>query len=178
MTAPSLWRIAILRGGHNRTDFSCGIAALDRYLRTQAGQDQRRGVGQIYVATPADSDDVAGYYSVSTFGIDPAGLPSSLSKKLPRYDQIPAAIIGRLAVDQRHQGHGLGKFLLFDALYRLMQTREQLGLWAVVVDAKDKTAAEFYARYGFASFPSRPLRLFLPMETVRRLFSSDETGGR
>ncbi len=178
MTSPPRWRIAILRTGHERANFSCGSEALDKYFRTQAGQDQRRGVAQIFVATPADSDDVAGYYSVSTFGIDPAGSPSSLSKKLPRYDQIPAAIIGRLAVDQRHQGHGLGKFLLFDALYRLMQTRDQLGLWAVVVDAKDDTASEFYARYGFARFPSRPLRLFMPMETVRRIFASEETGDR
>lgn len=178
MTSPPRWRIAILRAGHERATFSCGSEPLDRYLRTQARQDQRRGIGQIFVATSTGSDEAAGYYSVSTFGIDPAGLPSSLSKKLPRYDQIPAAIIGRLAVGQGHQGRGLGRFLLFDALYRLMRTRDQLGLWAVVVDAKDETATEFYARYGFAPFPSRPLRLFLPMETVRLLFASDEASDR
>lgn len=178
MTSPPRWRIAILRTGHERANFSCGSEPLDRYLRTQARQDQRRGIGQIFVAAPAGSDEIAGYYAVSTFGIDPAGLPSNLSNKLPRYDQIPAAIIGRLAVDQQHQGQGLGKFLLFDGLYRLVQTRDQLGLWAVVVDAKDEIAAKFYARYGFVPFPSRPLRLFLPMETVHRLFTPDDTKGR
>ena len=179
MTRPPRWRIAILEAGHERATFSCGSEPLDRYLRTQARQDQRRGFGQIFVATSAGSDEVSGYYSVSTFGIDPSGLPEGLSQKLPRYDQIPAAIIGRLAVGLPYQGQGLGKFLLFDALYRLTQARDQLGLWAVVVDAKDDVAAEFYARYGFAPFPSRPLRLFLPIETVRRFFfASDETMGR
>ena len=173
MTSPPRWRVAILDGEHERATFSCGSEQLDHYLRTQARQDQRRGIGQIFVATRAGSDEVAGYYSVSTFGIDPAGLPRDLSKKLPRYDQIPAAIIGRLAVSLRQQGQGLGKFLLFDALYRLVKARDQLGLWAVVDDSKDVTVAEFYARYGFTPFPSHPLRLFLPMETVRRLFDSD-----
>ena len=171
MTRPPDWRIETLNAGHKRTSFSCGNETLDRYLRTQARQDQRRGVGQIFVATVDGADDVAGYYSLSTFGIDPAGLPAGLSKKLPRYDQLPAAIIGRLAVGMEQQRQGLGKFLLFDALYRLVQARDQLGLWAVVVDAKDDAAIEFYARYGFAPFPSRPLRLFLPMKTVHQLFA-------
>jgi ribosomal protein S18 acetylase RimI-like enzyme len=152
---------------HDRSAFSCGVDALDRYLRAQAGQDMRRRIANCFVATPLDTTSVAGYYTLSAASIPVVDLPEDVSRRLPRYPVIPAALIGRLAVDRQYRRRGLGAALLFDALERAI--RADAAVFAVIVDAKDETAAAFYARYGFRRFASRSQRLFLPIATATKL---------
>src|SRR5277367_4111203 len=104
-----------LGAAHDRAGFSCGNGVLDRYLREQASQDLRRGCATPFVLVPGvGASAVLGYYTLSSYGIDVGQLPPDVARKLPRYPLIPATLLGRLAIDQRHQGAGIGEFLLMD----------------------------------------------------------------
>ncbi|MBI4324344.1 MAG: GNAT family N-acetyltransferase [Chloroflexi bacterium] len=150
--------------------FSCGIAALDRYLKQQSGQDARKYVAAPFLLIQRDSGAIAGYYTLSATGVRLAELPADLARNLPKYPFVPATLLGRLAIDRRHQGKGLGEFLLVDALHRSFKMSRQIASLAVVVDAQDEKARGFYLRYHFIRFPETPNRLFLLMKTISGLF--------
>jgi GNAT superfamily N-acetyltransferase len=155
---------------HDRAAFSCGVPALDRYLQKQAGQDARRYAAAPFVLCESDNPAVLGYYTLSAISIDVRELPDETARKLPRYPEIPATLIGRLAVDRNRRGERLGEFLLMDALYRSLHQAAEIAAAAIVVDAKDDDARRFYETYDFRIFPDRPDRLFLPMAAVKKLF--------
>ncbi|HEY1505100.1 MAG TPA: GNAT family N-acetyltransferase [Stellaceae bacterium] len=148
---------------HDRGDFSCGVAALDEWFTHRAGQDERRSVARVFVAVD-DRLGVAGFYSLSAFTLAIGDLPSAWAKRLPRYGLIPAALIGRLARDRRLRGQGIGGLLLADAIRRVLDAARTLAVFAIVVEAMDEDAAAFYRAFGFVSFPSRSLRLFMPVQ--------------
>ena len=97
-----------------------------------------------------------------------AELPAETTRRLPRYPLVPATLLGRLAVDQRFQGRGYGRFLLADAVFRAV--RSEIASFAVIVDAKDDAARRFYERESFLSFPDQPMKLFRPMADIAELF--------
>ena len=150
-------------GRHDRAAFSCGVAALDEWFRHRAGQDERRNIARAFVAID-DRYGIVGFYSLSSFTLAINDLPSEHSKRLPRYDLIPAALIGRLARDERVRGEKIGPLLLADAVRRVLRASSSLAVFAIVVDAKDEKAANFYRAFGFAPFPSRRLRLFMTID--------------
>jgi ribosomal protein S18 acetylase RimI-like enzyme len=156
-----------LSSKHDRGRFGCGAEPLDRYLQTQAGQDIRRRILNCFVAVPGEADVIAGYYTLAAASIPIDDLPADLSRKLPRYPVLPAALMGRLAVDRNYLRRSLGSALLYDAISRTM--RADPGIFALVVDAKDETAANFYRRFGFQPFASRPLSFSLPIATAANL---------
>lgn len=149
--------------GHDRTHFRCGVPALDRYLREQATQDMRRRLTNCFVALdPAGR--IAGYYTFAATGLPLADLPPAVTRRLPRYALVPAGLIGRLAVDEAHRGRGLGGAMVIDAARRAAGADP--AVFALIVDAKDEAAADFYVHLGFARLVSRPLSLFLPIATA------------
>jgi ribosomal protein S18 acetylase RimI-like enzyme len=153
---------------HDRSSFDCGILPLNRYIAEQASQDIRRSVTSCYVARQSDSPHVAGYHTIAMGGIPLAQFPPEIARKLPRYPSVPIARVGRLAVDMKHQGQGLGGVLLTNALARAH--RSDIAAYAVVVDAKDDAAASFYGRQGFVKLESIAGGLFFPLgEFVRRI---------
>lgn len=158
-----------LGSGHDRTGFSSGVATLDRYFRELATQDVRRRVSNCFVALdPAGT--VAAYYTFAATSIPLTELSPDDMKRLPRYPLLPAGLIGRLAVDARFRGRGLGSALVVDAVARAM--RAEPAIFSLVVNAKDDTAAEFYTHLGFRRFASHPMALYLPIaEAARRLGS-------
>jgi len=114
--------------------------------------------------------EIAGYYTLASYSVSPGELPPAVAKRLPRYPQLPAAILGRLAIAENYQGQGLGEHLLLDAMKRSLDQSKVMGVFALFVDAKDDNAADFYRRYDFIPLPTHPLRLFLPMKTISELF--------
>lgn len=156
-------------GNHDRVAFCCGIPVLDRYLRQQASQDMRRRVAAVFVLRTVDFPAILGYYTLSATGIQPSDLPPEVTRRLPRYESLPATLIGRLAVDQSMQGHGLGKVLLLDALARSLRQSAEIAALAVIVDAIDDMAGRFYEHFGFQRFADREDRLYLPMRTIEQL---------
>lgn len=171
---PASIRFETLHHSHDRSAFACGIPALDEWFRVRAGQDQRRHVAQVFVAL--DEHGIAGFYSLSMFTLALDSLPEGLAHKLPKYEAIPAALIGRLARHQRAKGYGLGDLLLADAVTRVLAASQAVASYAIVVDAKDDGGQRFYEAHGFTSLPSRPRRLFLLTETAAKALS--EAGSR
>jgi ribosomal protein S18 acetylase RimI-like enzyme len=164
---PSLL-IEPLGSHHDRAAFSCGEPALDAYLQRQASQDIRRRVAQVFVAVGDAAGKIVGYYSLSAASFEKDELPPALAKRLPHYP-VPAAVLGRLAIDREQQGHGLGETLLVDAIRRVVRASTTIAVYAIIVDAKNERARVFYERYGFRTFASEPRRLFLPLETFEKL---------
>jgi ribosomal protein S18 acetylase RimI-like enzyme len=159
-----------LSARHDRSGFSCGVDALDRYLREQAAQDARRRIANCFVAVAGNSGRIAGYYTFSATNIPAVALPDDERRRLPLYDAFPAALIGRLAVDKEFRRRGLGSALIIDAGERAM--RSEPAIYALVVQAKDADAAAFYKANEFRAFVAAPLTLFLPIATIRRLSQS------
>lgn len=152
---------------HAREDFSCGVESLDQYLRVRARQERDKFVATVFVMAAGVS--ILGYYTLSAYAIDPGELPPDVARRLPRYPRLPATLIGRLAVDLRHHGKGLGEALLMDALQRSYEASAEVGSVAVVVDAENDRAVGFYRSYGLIDFPDHRAKLFLPMSTIRAL---------
>ena len=166
---PGEFTIELLAKIHDRSVFSCGVEVLDNYLKKIASQDVEKRVAVCYVLTP-DGKTVAGFYTLSQYSVDLVNLPHEIARKLPRYPLVPATIIGRLAISQNFKGQKLGEFLLLDALHRCLQQSKQIASFAVIVDAKDERARQFYEHFDFLKLPGIPNRLFLPMKTIEKLF--------
>lgn len=160
------FRVAALDLALQRAGFACGTAALDRYFHTQVSQDVRRRVAACFVASDA-AGVMAGFYTLAAASVSLLDLPAELARKLPRYPSVPAVRLGRLAVDQRFKGQGLGGALLADALRRASTL--EIGAYALIVDAKDDAAVQFYAHHGLIAFAHQPKLLFLPLASVKSL---------
>lgn len=145
---------------HDRAAFHCGADGLDRYLKQQARQDADKRVAAPFVAVRATEARVLGYYTLSASVLTLADLPDELARKLPRYPQLPVTLLGRLAVDQSTKGQGIGEHLLLDALHRSLTHADKIAAMAVVVDAKDESAAAYYRHYGFIPLQAQPSRHF------------------
>lgn len=156
-------RVEILNATHIRTAFKCNSVPLDRYFQQQVTQDIKRKVAACFVALTPD-ERIAGYYTLAAASILLTDLPPGIGKKLPRYPTVPAVRMGRLAVDLNYKGIGLGGALLADALARTNSS--EIAAYAMVVDAKDKKAADFYQHHGFIPLANSALTLFLPLATA------------
>jgi len=143
--------------------FHCGTQQLDDYLRTLAGQQHRKGIARVFLAEDADSHDLVGYDSMSSYLVQAESLGQD-GRRLPRL--APATLLGRLAVDVRWQGLGVGAELLTHALARALDASRQVASLAVIVDTIDARAASFYEAHGFRRFADEPGRLFLPMQAI------------
>jgi GNAT superfamily N-acetyltransferase len=160
-------RVEALGRQHDRNSFASGVEPLDRYFRTQAGQDARKNMAAPFVLVLPDGV-IAGYYTLSATAVRLGDLPNQTTRKLPRYPLVPATLLGRLAVDHRYRGKGYGRFLLADALFR--SASSEIASFAVIVDAKDDDARRFYERESFLPFPDQPMKLFRPMTDIAKLF--------
>lgn len=119
----------------------------------------------------SDHKTIVGYYTLSALSIDLHNLPEDVIKKLPAYPLVPVTLLGRLAVGLEYRGKGGGEFLLSNALERALTQSSQIAAAAVVVDAIDEKAAEFYRHFDFLDFPDKPGRLFLTMKTIADIFT-------
>jgi ribosomal protein S18 acetylase RimI-like enzyme len=163
------FRIEPLSPTHDRNTFSCGVVALDRYMRELVTQDIKRRLSNCFVALD-EAGVVSAYYTFAASSLPLTELSPSQLKRLPHYAALPAALIGRLAVDKRYQGRRLGSTLIMDAAQRAARTDP--AIFALVVDAKDDAAVRFYERHLFQRFISRPMSLFLPLSTALRALQS------
>jgi len=149
-------RVEALAAQHDRNSFASGVEPLDRYFRVQAGQDARKSLAAPFVLVLSDGI-IAGYYTLSSTALQLAELPERIAGRLPRYPLVPATLLGRLAIDHRHQGKGYGRFLLADALYR--SVRSEIASFAVVVDAKNESARRFYEVESFLPLRQQPIEV-------------------
>lgn len=158
---------------HNRVAFSCGVEALDRYLQRQAGQDVTKHLTAAFIITP-DGEAIAGFYTLSAHVLNLGDLPDNVAKKLPRYPNVPATLLCRLAVSIDFRGRDIGELLLLDAFKRVLANTQEVGSAVLVVEAKDERAREFYLRHDFIPLPSQSNRFFYTVKTIEKLFESKQ----
>ena len=159
-----------LNSTHKKSDFSCGKEMLDIYIQKQANQDVKRKLSACFVINETETNLIKGYYTLSNNSVASEFIPEQIRKKLPRsYETIPTTLLGRLAIDDRFQGQGIGKLILIDALKRSYEISKTIGSFAVVVDPIDREAENFYNKYGFIKLPDSG-KMFLPMKTISQLF--------
>ena len=150
------------------------MESLEEYFKTQAGQDVKKRAAAVFVL--AEDANVLGYYTLSSYSIEPGELPPDLARRFPSYPKLPAVLIGRLARDQKYKGRGIGEILLVDALRRCLENTATVGAIAAVVEAENGKARNFYLGYGFIPFPDHENKLFMLMGTIRQALS--EHAGR
>jgi predicted GNAT family N-acyltransferase len=170
---PDTFKIEPLGKKHGRAAFSCGKQSLDQYLKDQAGQAVGKNLAAVFILT-ADGKKIAGYYTLSSYAVKLDEIPEEIARKLTRMPEIPATLLGRLARSIEFRGQGIGGILLVDALKKALENSAHVASWAVVVDTIDVEAEEFYRRYGFLPFPNKPNRLFLPMNSIQKMFREEE----
>jgi GNAT superfamily N-acetyltransferase len=161
-------KIGPLNPSLNKKDFSCGKDTLDNYIHFQANQDIKRKLCVIFVIF--EGTIINGYYTLSNASVPAAFVPEDIRKKMPKsYEALPVTLLGRLAVDKKYKGQGLGGILLMDALKRSYDiASNSLGSIGVVVDPLDDDAITFYKKFGFISLPDSG-KMFLPMSDIARL---------
>jgi len=167
-------KIEPLDASHDRGGFDCGVEPLNVYLRQIARQHIAKDIARTYVLVDEQNQPpkpLLGFFTLSICQVLAEDIPPKWAKKLPA--NIPAIRLGRLAVANLHQGTGLGKSLLVEAIYKTAQASDLTSGIGLFVDAKDADAAPFYAKFGFHEVPGRPLKLFMPMETVRQFIAAD-----
>lgn len=162
--------IELLHKKHIRNDFDCGNELLNNYLKNQAGQDVKRKLSACFVLTENDTDYIMGFYTLSNNSIPLNCFPEQLLRKFPQsYKSIPTTLLGRLAIDNKFKGKGLGKILLIDALRRCFEISKEIGSFAVVVDPIDRQAELFYEKYDFIKLPDSG-KMFIATKTLQELF--------
>ncbi|MEA5509488.1 GNAT family N-acetyltransferase [Crocosphaera sp. UHCC 0190] len=154
---------------HIRKGFSCGKDSLDNYIRQQASQDLKKRVTTVFVLFDEPNFNILAYYTLSSFTLDITDLDEAFAKRLPRYPRLPATLLGRLAVDYKHKGKGFGELMLLDALKKSLDVSKQVASLAVIAEALDEQALNFYKKYGFQQFKQNPIKLYFPMKSIEEL---------
>lgn len=146
--------------------FDSGQVALNQFLQRYALVNQKANSAQTYVC--CKEGNVVGFYSLTVGSADTQEVPLRVMKGLARYP-VPVMILARLAVDQAHQGKGLGRALLKDALLRTLQAADIAGIRALLVHAKDEAAKQWYTGWEFEPSPTDPFHLFLVLKDLKAI---------
>jgi GNAT superfamily N-acetyltransferase len=155
-----------LTAEHRIDGFDCGRDKLTDWLKARALDNEGRS-SRTYVVvanTGPQAGEVAGYYTLATGGVTRSEMPRKIRQDLP--NPVPVMILGRLAVDERHQKKGIGPATLREAMHRTLEISQSAGVRALMVHAIDDEAVTFYLKYGFTTFPADSRTMFLPIETL------------
>lgn len=162
---------------HDRAAFFCGVEQVDNFFKRAANKLVAADNLRVFVMTSA-AGELIGFYALNAHAVSYADLPGKYARTRPGHGSIPAAYISMIGVDARYQGKGYGGDLLVDALGRIAVAAEQIGVSVVMLDVLDDGSPDrvakrkaLYESYGFAAIPSNPLRLFMPLGTMRTLLA-------
>jgi GNAT superfamily N-acetyltransferase len=152
-----------LASHHLLADFSCGIDALDDWLKRRALTNQTSGATRTFV-TCLDNK-VVGYYALASGGISSEAALGKFRRNMP--NPIPVVILARLAIDRSCQGKGLGRALFRDAALRLDRAADTIGIRGIIVHAISTEAKNFYMALGFNESPIEPMTLMITLSDIR-----------
>ena len=156
-----------LDADHDQTQFCCGEPSLDHWLRNRAPQNEKSGASRTYVVCAGGC--VVGYYALAAGAVAHLEAMTRVRRNMP--DPVPVILIGRLAIDSRFQGRGIGADLLRDAVLRTLQVAEIAGIRAILVSAISENAKRFYEKYGFISSPANPQTLMITLTEATKVFA-------
>lgn len=156
---------------HQRASFDCGVQELNIFLHQYANQNQQKNISKTYVAVNQEDLNnpkrIYGYYTLASGHLNIKEISQEISCRLPKHP-VPIIRIARLATDTSFQGQGIGGFLLYQALNTILDVADKIGIYAVVVDAKNDIAKSFYKSYEFIELQNNALTLFLPLKTIQK----------
>ncbi|MFA7224852.1 MAG: GNAT family N-acetyltransferase [Sphaerochaetaceae bacterium] len=158
---------------HDRSNFSCGVEELDEYLKKNARRHNKENLNQTKVLVEKGSKDIIGFFSFAATSVASKSFETTEGNKLPNYE-IPCIRLTRFAVDKQYQNRGLGRYLLGCALNHALKVSQEIGIYAVIVDAKDDYVKSFYLKNGFYSLLSG-LIVYLPLKEIRESIKRIET---
>ncbi|PWE35004.1 GNAT family N-acetyltransferase [Pelagicola sp. LXJ1103] len=160
---------------HDRAAFSCGVPQIDNYLKLTAKKGSKADVVRVWVVVDA-KNQIVGFYGINMHAVDVREMPPAYAKKAMKHGILPAAFIAMIGVDKSQQGNGIGSALVADALSRIARASEEIGTCVIMLDVfddNDQAAVtmrkSYYESFGFIPLPDQPLRLFIPVATVRQL---------
>lgn len=162
-----------LRGKRDLEGFKSGEGSLDEWLARFARHAEATGSTRVFVTT-SDGEHVVGYYALTVAQVYPEDATQRLLKGQPTERPVPVILLARLAVNQSHQGHGVGRSLLLDACLRANNVSEEVGVRALVAHAIGDAARAWYQAFGFEPSPTDRLHLILLMKDLRRLLAEVE----
>ena len=152
---------------HHLDELQCGEAALDEWLKRHARDAQASDSARVFVATLEDGGTVVGYFAIAAAQVAPEDATARALKGQPQARPVPTILLARLAVDQNHQGMGLGRSLLQDVLLRCADAADAIGARVLLVHAKHEAAKAWYMQFGFEQSPTDPLHLLMLLKDVR-----------
>ncbi|BCU57024.1 GNAT family N-acetyltransferase [Enterobacter kobei] len=153
-----------LNSSHILSEFHCGEAVLDEWIRQRGLKNQSTGAARTFVVCRGKTSQVVGFYSLATGSVTHAIAPGSLRRNMP--EPIPVIILARLAVDASYHGKGLGADLLHDAVLRIYRVAENIGVRAIMVHALSDAAKNFYLHHGFVVSNTQENTLFLRLPEI------------
>jgi GNAT superfamily N-acetyltransferase len=152
---------------HRFDEFGCGEPALDEWLKRHARAAQASDSARVFVVTLEDGETVVGYYALAAAQVAPEDATARALKGQPQARAVAAILLARLAVDESHQGAGIGRSLLQDVLLRCVEAAEAIGACVLLVHAKHDAARAWYMQFGFDESPTDPLHLLMLLKDVR-----------
>jgi ribosomal protein S18 acetylase RimI-like enzyme len=165
---------------HDRAAFSCGVEAVDNFFKRTANKLSKADNLRVFVMTN-DNGAIVGFYAINAHSIAFEDLPPQFARTRPGHGKIPAAYISMIGRDQSFAGLGVGADLLADCLTRILRISKDLGLAMAILDVLDdgdeKAVGKrkaLYESFGFASMPTQPLRLYMPVATIAKLFGGQD----
>jgi GNAT superfamily N-acetyltransferase len=150
---------------HQLDAFDSGVEALDQWLKRRARRNEAEGVSRTFVISTDRS--VVGYYSLAAGSILHVVATGKVRRNMP--DPVPVLLLGRLAVDRRWHGKGLGADLLSDAVLRAIGAADSIGIRAMLVHAISDEAKAFYQKHGFGASPIDAMTLMITIEEAQRM---------
>lgn len=164
-------KIEPISRSHNRSSFNCGNADLNHYLQNTARQQSEKGISRTFVLVDSGQPlEILSFFTLAACEILVEKLPPRFAKKYPL--RASAAKLARLGVALHMQRQGIGTYMMLNAMDRVLQVAEHLGIIGFFVDAKDNSAAAYYRQFGFIPLPDNPLELFLPISTILKAFKT------
>lgn len=168
MTAPDITAPAPIAPHHELDAFASGVAPLDEWLKRRARANHVAGASRTFVV--CEGPRVIGYYSLAAGSVLHETATGKVRRNMP--DPVPVALLGRLAVDGHHQGKGIGRALLRDAILRVLAAADRIGVRAILVHALSDDAKAFYERWGFRPSPVEPMTLMVTLEEAEKMLAA------
>lgn len=156
---------APLEARHDVSDFFCDVDSLDTWLKQRALKNQVSGASRTFVLCERNSEKVLAYYALASSAVVADMATGRLRRNMP--DPVPVVVFGRLAIDKRWQGKGIGRALIQDACLRVVAAADVIGIRGLLVHALSSEAKAFYEQVGFEPSPLDPMTLMTTLADVR-----------
>lgn len=167
---PGGFRWERLGRDHPRRSFRSGQSEVGDWLRAKAWQHQKKHLSVTKVVLD-DANRIVGYYTLATGQVDFGDLPDDLTRRLPRR-WLPVAVLAWLGVSEDHQGRGIGRLLLAQALRDCYEAGDTFAFVAVIIDCLTEAAKSFYQKWDFHELPGHPYRLFVTYQQLEAMMTT------